>query len=382
MGDDPQPGRADDHGHRAVPVEPSDQRAAGGRGAHGADMDSGAPAHASADPVVAGRGGGADHGSTPPDGASRDAGPPHTEHARGGPSDGGRGPASDATVPFESPKGNPSDAKAHGAAAGDGAAHAPADPHAGPAGAQVMHPQAGLAPHEQNPVAADHGPLPKDGPVAIGDHPGPGTTPASSAQDAASADEHGRPSQSSAGHGPGRAADTAATAGSHEPTPNGADDGGISVHPRGPGPTASQSVTTSQADAAPSDRGRGKVADVDPAGDPSAARLDQGSAAAPPDQGPAAQPRHPSDGLPPGKIASAGAPGESPGHAGPAPDPAGPPRAAIDAGGNLVFHADSQPATAPLAAPHGPDDPAVHPQVGLVGVSDHAHPVHDLYHHS
>ncbi|MFC6789023.1 hypothetical protein ACFQE0_04890 [Methylobacterium komagatae] len=63
------------------------------------------------------------------------------------------------------------------------------------------------------------------------------------------------------------------------------------------------------------------------------------------------------------------------------------PRAAIDAHGNLVFHGDTPPDASPAAhgpqvgSGAGPEIPPEHPHVGLVGLPDHGHIVHDLYHH-
>lgn len=56
------------------------------------------------------------------------------------------------------------------------------------------------------------------------------------------------------------------------------------------------------------------------------------------------------------------------------------PTAAIDATGHLVFHADSHQDHGRPAPSQGPEETAAHPTVGLVGLSDHAHPVHDPYH--
>lgn len=91
---------------------------------------------------------------------------------------------------------------------------------------------------------------------------------------------------------------------------------------------------------------------------------DQGANAAPAPQAPAASSQPPAD------------------HAGSPPGQAAPPRAMIDAGGNLVFNSDPQHDPSPPASSHGPGEPASHADVGLVGVTDQAHGVHDLYHHS
>ncbi|GEP12732.1 hypothetical protein [Methylobacterium gnaphalii] len=56
--------------------------------------------------------------------------------------------------------------------------------------------------------------------------------------------------------------------------------------------------------------------------------------------------------------------------------------ATIDDHGNLVFQGDpARDASAPIAV-HELDIPAVHQPLSAIGVSDHSHPVHDLFHHS
>ena len=59
-----------------------------------------------------------------------------------------------------------------------------------------------------------------------------------------------------------------------------------------------------------------------------------------------------------------------------------PPPAAVDVDGNLVFHTDAHQDPVPSALPQGPDEATPHHAVGLIGVSDQAHPMHDLYHHT
>ncbi|GJD57306.1 hypothetical protein [Methylobacterium dankookense] len=396
-GVDPQAGRPDSHGHGTDAAEQGDHRGPGAHGAHGiepasvqgtpkgtvearSDAAPGAPAHASANPAASGhgadkatdaqlpndghgatgseasgRGAAADHASAQPNGHSQDAGSPSAEHARGGPSDHGPAHAADSTTSSDPPNGGLSGAKEHGAAAA----------------------------HGQSPDAADHGPPMQtgSGPATAEDHPG--TPPASAAQTASSGNGHAQAGQAPADHGAASAVTAATPAAGQEATAHGADNG-LAAPSRGPSPTAaSQAETTSQSETSPAHHVQGQVAAGGPAGD----RVDHGSAESPASQTPDAQPQHPSgeDAAkavalpPPGQTGSTGTANALSGHAGPDQPP---PRAAIDASGNLVFHADNHRDPAPPAASHGPDDPAAHPTVGLVGISDQAHPVHDLYHHT
>jgi hypothetical protein len=83
--------------------------------------------------------------------------------------------------------------------------------------------------------------------------------------------------------------------------------------------------------------------------------------------------------LPNGQSGSAASQGAS---AQAKPGRPSPPPAVIDADGNLVFHTDAPQDPAPSAPPQGPDEATTHHTVGLIGVTDQTHPVHDMYHHT
>lgn len=323
-----------------------------GRGDSGGDADprsgsaSGAPSHAPGHPesAVTDQEAGRGHGSSQGPGS-------------GALSDGG-GAAQAASRSPGSPDEGPGDATAQDTAA----AHGPAARHGG---AQEAESAGGPGAHGQGPTdqgsSAHEGGAPAGGQDQSGPH-----APASVAQAGPASHEPPPADQTQPGHGP--------------PSPAGFDD----TH----APGASGDTPASQVGpASPAGSGHAQAVDADPV----SPRADHGSKDMTPHDAPGAEgpPSSPDGTAPsaaplasPRQAASAG-PGES--HpSGPADGstaPPGPPRALIDPNGNLVFHGDPHQDAPPPAASAGPDVPAEHPTIGLVGLADHGPVVHGLYHH-
>lgn len=433
-GGDPQAGGADDHGGATDPTQPGGHQAAaaaatdgdgpatghgqraGGSLDGGSDAAPSASSPAPAAPASPGHGPGeaaaaqkpdggpgaaggeasgsgtaADHPSAMPVGASQDANGPAADSAKA--SDPGPGHASETTVSADPQKGASPDAGAHGAASGDAVAPAPSESYAAVPDSTSHSHGAEPAPHGQAPAPADQGQPAQEGsgPTAVQEHPGTGAPPASAAQDVPAGNAHPQAGQAPPDHGAGNAGGAEAPA-----TGQDAAHGPASGNPSGPqgGPAAAASPYSpaSQADNPPVDHGQGQ----DGAGNPASGHAAHGSAEDPTGQAqasqlqvsqlPASQP------LASQPLASQPQPGDSAagpavtplpsGHAAPTTGQPAAARATVDASGNLVFHADTHPDPGPPPASHVPDGSAGHPGVGLVGISDQPHLIHDLYHHS
>lgn len=288
-----------------------------------------------------------------PEGPAQEARSPSPEPARGGPSGhGSHGSGPDSAASGPSDDGMSGGGTGHERKPSDVAAETASNAHTERAEDPAPH---GPLSSEQ---AAIRGAADRDSPATTtGGDPartehgsGHGTRAAGDGQDASPAGEHGGADSTPPDGGPAPAANAPA---------HGADADGPSVTSRGSDQTAaSPSGTGARAENAPIDPKQGKVEDE--------ARLGEHADAAP---------AHP----PAGQSGSAASDGARD-HAATAPGRPSHPPAAIDATGNLVFHADAHQDPVRPAPPHGPEDAAAHHTVGLVGISDQAHPVHDLYH--
>lgn len=384
-GEVPPPAAAGGHGHGADPAGKGDPQASASHDANEADPAPVAASHGSGESPAGGQAPGAQaaeakegHGQ----GHADDSGPGAEDHSSSPPS----GPslkAADAASdrgPDDASSG--SDSHSHGASAeaephGNGNGHGPAssDPH-GAAAEAPPHSSAGAEAHGLNPHAANQGPPTQNGGAAVvaQDHSGPDAEAASGGQHnpseaQASQAGDGPPDHASATHGMAHAA-SGQDAAARDPAAPGSSDASVRADP----------AASPQGDAASHSAG------------PAAEHGGHGSAGTPADGPPASQPQHasadggtiqtattgPSSQVAPAQTAAAGAPD----HAGSTPEQASPPRAGIDTSGNLVFHGDPHQGTPAPAASHGSVDPGAHSDMGLVGVSDQPHVVHDLYHHT
>ena len=326
----------------------------------------------------------ASHASTPPtaagQGAEKAAADQKPGQEHGSASEHGPGAHSDQAVAHAaSASSNPSH-EGSDAAKGDGAgpentgSPASAASHAAPKGTPD-HANGAATSHGQTSDASDHGASAHKGsePPAAQDHPNSGTPALSAAQDQAG------------GHQPSHADPTQPEHGTT--SPSGGQD--ASVHKGADGSAPSPSDSASQVDTSPTSADHQQKA----AADPAATVVDHGSNASAADKAPSVEGQHsPADGTGNSQAAThspdtqADPAGVGKTHPSDPADPTAvqpaPQRATIDPNGNLVFHADNhQDAPSPTAS-HGPSDASPHPDVGLVGISDHGHVVHDLYHHS
>lgn len=344
-----------------------------------AQKPDGGPSAAGGD--ASGSGTAADHPSAMPVGASQDANGLAADSAKA--SDPGPSHASETTVSADPQNGVSPDAGAHGAASGDAVAPAPSDSYAAIPDSTFHSHGAEPAPHGQAPEAAGQGQPAQEGsgPTAVQEPPGPGAPPASATQDAPAGNAHPQAGQTPPDHGMGNAGGAEAPATGQE-----AAHGPAAGDPPGPqgGPAAAASPYSpaSLADNPPADHGQGQ----DVAGNPASGHVAHGSAEAPTGQAQVSQ-LQVSQPLAsqPQPSGSAAGPAVTPlptGHAAPTTDQPAAAHATIDASGNLVFHADAHPDPGPPPASHVPDGSAGHPGVGLVGISDQPHLIHDLYHHS
>lgn len=390
---DPAPGHGAPTGDGDVRPEPAPAGSSSGTVYSAADQHPGKGADAAASrggseapgTEAAAPGAAADHTSAPARDGSPAAEAASAEHGPAGPPDRGSGHAAASATPVHPQGGDSSDPTAQDTAPGNGTAPASSHSH-GPTAEAGPHPSDGPAPHGHGPDTAVQGPVAQEGsgPPTPQDHPGAGTPPAADAQDAPSGPQHPHADNVPSAHGAGGAGGAQTSASGGDASSHGEAAQDLAASPGGPGPTAaSQGEVVSHGEAATAHQSQGHAVSGSPPGD----AVGQGSA-----QPPAVEPQHPSAGNasdqagtlpPPGQGGSGGAAKAEPAsQVGTNSDQTGPQRASIDASGNLVFHGDiHQDPSAPVAAP-GPADPGAHPDMGLVGVSDQPHVVHDLYHHT
>ena len=354
------PGRA---GHNTGPATDASPHAQSGE----TGVSQGSEQAANPREPSTGHGPSSEHGSNKGPGPAAEASP-QAQDVETGPSQG----PEQATNARE-PSGGHGPSSEPGTNKGSGPA-ADASPHAQDAAASASQgPEQAANAHEPS---TGHGPSSAQGPTAPAD-----SGPAHAAS-ASSGPSHGGPNEANAGlkdtasHGAGSAAaDQGHSTGPGSESPaahNHSDSDASSVSAARNGPKASG---TAHADpgqpehgASPSADGQAATAQA-AANDPPASHGGSGAkAASSPDSAPQADPGH-------GQAVTTA-------HSASPPDRPAPSPATVDPHGNLVFHGDRQQAAAAPPASHGPDEASVHPSIGLVGVSDHGHPVHDLYHHS
>ena len=286
-----------------------------------------------------------------------------------------------------------SDAKEHGSTPSDVAVTAPSNVHAGGTGPHPRLAQDESAPHghsadaelatpapaARDPVFQDRGSDRADAQSPLGH----GASPASDAQVASPKSEHAQADPEGAHDDAGPVVVRAIPAADPQATAHGVDENSLSdptggpnlmspSAPVSPGETASAHADREQVKGGPSVGGRADREAPGLAADPVKAK--------PPTEPPVQVEAGLADGPSPtgqsGSVASHGTSGQA------KPGLPGPPPAAIDADGNLVFHSDAHQDPAPSALPVGPDEATTHHAVGLIGVSDQAHPAHDIYHHT
>ncbi|MCG5248893.1 hypothetical protein [Methylorubrum extorquens] len=283
--------------------------------------------------------------------------------------------------------------KEQGSTPSDVAVTSPSNVHAGGAGPQAWPAQEESAPHGQSadaepavPASAAHDPVLQDrgSDRAEAENPlGHGASPASDAQIAPPKGEHAQADPDGPHDGAGPVVVRAIPVADSQATVHGVNENDLSGPSGGPDLT-SPSAPVSQEAIAPAHPDRGQVDDgLSVSG--RTVREAPGQVAPPikanePTQLPVQVEADLTGGpLPNGQSGSAASQGAS-GQA--KPGRPSPPPAVIDADGNLVFHTDAPQDPAPSALPHGPDEATTHHTVGLIGVTDQTHPVHDMYHHT
>ena len=279
--------------------------------------------------------------------------------------------------------------KDHGSAPSDAAVASSSNDHVGGTGPQASHAhQDETASHGPNPAAeaaipasVAHDPILQDrgSDRAVAENPvGHSASPGSDALTTSAKGEHIQAEPNGPHDSAGPVVDHPIPGAVH-----GVDKNGQSVPSADPNPT-SPSAPVSQDEIATAHPDRAPV-DDGPSVSGRADREAPGHAAQPVRADPPAEPAvhleadradGPSPISPSSSAASHGASGQA------KPGRPSPPPAAIDAEGNLVFHTDAHQDPVPPALPQGPDEATPHHAVGLIGVSDQAHPVHDLYHHT
>ncbi|CAO4163499.1 hypothetical protein [Methylorubrum extorquens] len=333
----------------------------------------------------------ADRAPAAADGPGQDLTSSPSEPARGHSIEHGSDQAANAAA-SEQTNGDVFGTKEHGSTPSDVAVTSP-NVHAGAAGPQAWPAQEEAAPHGQSadaepavPASAAHDPVLQDrgSDRAEAENPlGHGASPASDAQIAPPKGEHAQADPDGPHDGAGPVVVRAIPVADPQATVHGVDENDLSGPSGGPDLT-SPSAPVSQEAIAPAHPDRGQVDDVLSVN----GRTDReapGQAAPPvkvnePTQPPVQVEADLAGGpLPNGQSGSAASQGAS-GQA--KPGRPSPPPAAIDADGNLVFHTDAPQDPAPSALPHGPDEATTHHTVGLIGVTDQTHPVHDMYHHT
>ncbi len=310
-----------------------------------------------------------------------------SEHGRGNAIEQSADHASNAAA-SEPSNGDVSGTKDHGSVPSDAAVASSSNHHVGGAGPQASHAQDETASHGPNPAAeaaipasVAHDPILQDrgSDRAVAENAvGHGASPGSDALTTSAKGEHTQAEPDGPHDSAGPVVDHPIPAAVH-----GVDKNGQSVPSADPNPT-SPSAPVSQDEIATAHPNRAPVDD----GPSVSGRPDReapGHAVQPVRADPPTEPAvhleadradGPSPISPSSSAASHGTSGQA------KPGRPSPPPAAIDAEGNLVFHTDAHQDPVPPALPQGPDEATPHHAVGLIGVSDQAHPVHDLYHHT
>ncbi|KQQ27238.1 hypothetical protein ASF53_19660 [Methylobacterium sp. Leaf123] len=349
-------------------------------------------AHEPADRAAPGHAAKADQPPAAPDGPAQDLTSSPSEHAPGHPIEHGFDQAANAAG-LERTNGDVFGSKEHGSTPSDVAVTSPLSVHAGGPGLPAWHAQEESAPHGQRadaeptiPASAAGDPVLQDrgSDRAETENPlGHGASPASDAQSASPMDEHAQADPDGPHDGAGPVVVRAIPEVGPQATVHGVDENDLSSPSGGPNLT-SPSAPVSQGEIASAHPDQGQVDD----GLSFGGRTDReapGHAAPPVKANEPAQPPvkveadlagGPLPNSESGSAASHGASGQA------KPGRPNPPPALIDADGNLVFHTDAHQDPVPSAPPHGPDEATTHHTVGLIGVTDQTHPVHDLYHHT
>ncbi|QIJ73290.1 hypothetical protein GU700_00890 [Methylobacterium sp. NI91] len=343
-------------------------------------IDRAAPEHAAAaerTPVAA-------------DGPAQQLTSPPSEHGRGNSIGPSADHASNAAA-SEQTNGDVAGTKEHGSGPNDTAVASSSNVHVGGAGPQASHAQDEPASHGHDPAA--EAPVPASvarDPIlqdrgsdrAVSENSvGHGASLGSDALNASAKGEQTQAEIDGSHDGTGPVVVRASPAAGPKATVHGVDENGLSVPSDGsnptspPAPVSQDEIATAQADRAQFDdslsvSGR-------------AVREVPGHAAPPVSADPPTVPSVPVeadrvDGPSPTSQSSSAASHGTSGQA--KPGRPSPPPAAIDADGNLVFHTDAQKDPVPSALPQGPDEATSHHAIGLIGVSDQAHSMHDLYH--
>lgn len=292
----------------------------------------------------------------------------------------------------EPTNGEVSGTKDHGSAPSAAGASSSND-HVGGAGPQASHAQDDPGSHGHNaaaeaaiPASVARDPILQDrgSDRALAENSvGHGASPGSDALNASAKGAHAQAEPDGPHDGAGSVAARAIPAADPPATVHGVDENGQSVSSAGPHPML-PSAPVSQDEIATAHPVRAR-ADDGPSVGGRAEREAPGQATQPVRADPPTEPAvHPeadlADGPSPTSPSSSAASHGTSGQA--KPGRPSPPPAAIDAEGNLVFHTAAHQDPVPSALPQGPDEATPHHAVGLIGVSDQAHPMHDLYHHT
>ncbi len=321
------------------------------------------------------------------------------QHPTLSPSEHGRGNAigSSADHPSnaaasEPTNGDMSGTKDHGFAPND-AVTSSSNVHVGGAGPQASHAEDEPAPHGHNPAAealipasVARDPILQDrgsDRAAAENSDGHGTSPGPDALNTSATGEHTRAEPDGSHDSTGSVVVRVIPATGPQATVHGVDENGLSVPSAGQNPT-SPSAPVSQDEIATAHPDRAQF-DDGPSVSGRTVREAPGHAAQPVRADPPTEPamRVESDLADGPSTTSQSSSAASHGTSGQAkPGRPSPPPAAVDADGNLVFHTDAHQDPVPSALPQGPDEATPHHAVGLIGVSDQAHPMHDLYHHT
>ncbi|ACK82207.1 hypothetical protein [Methylorubrum extorquens] len=349
-------------------------------------------AHEPTDGAAPGPAAKADRAPAAADGPGQDLTSSPSEPARGHSIEHGSDQAANAAA-SEQTNGDVFGTKEHGSTPSDVAVTSPSNVHAGGAGPQARSAQEESAPHGQSadaepavPASAAHDPVLQDrgSDRAEAENPlGHGASPASDAQIASPKGEHAQADPDGPHDGAGPVVVRAIPVATPQATVHGVDENDLSGPSGGPDLT-SPSAPVSQEAIAPPHPDRGQVddslsvsgrTDREAPGQP-APPVKANEPTQPPVQVEADLAGGPMPNGQSGSAASQGASGQA------KPGRPSPPPAAIDADGNLVFHTDAPQDPAPSAPPQGPDEATTHHTVGLIGVTDQTHPVHDMYHHT
>ncbi|MBA9070524.1 hypothetical protein FHR71_004293 [Methylobacterium sp. RAS18] len=334
----------------------------------------------------------ADRAPAAADGPGQDLTSSPSEPARGHSIEHGSDQAANAAA-SEQTNGDVFGAKEHESTPSDVAGTSPSNVPTGGAGPQAWLAQEESAPHGQSadaepavPASAAHVPVLQDrgsDRVEAENPLGHGASPASDAQIAAPKGEHAQADPDGPHDAAGPVVVRAIPVADPQATVHGVDENDLSGPSGGPDLT-SPSAPVSQEAIAPAHPDRGQVDD----GLSVSGRTDREAPGQPAPPVKANEPIQPpvqieadlaGGPLPNGQSGSAASQGAS-GQA--KPGRPSPPPAVIDADGNLVFHTDAPQDPVPSAPPQGPDEATTHHTVGLIGVTDQTHPVHDMYHHT